>query len=156
MSHSFNHKTAVMALITGLLIASTYAFSPAPAAVVHGGHENNLKVLPKDISHDELMQVMHSFEVALGLSCKDCHARSTSDTTKLDFMADTKLKKTALGMMKMVQEVDSAHFAVKGDFKENYLTSQFKVTCITCHNGHAKPINTVAIPIPDPKWEKKK
>src|SRR5690606_39864836 len=62
LSHSFNHKTAVMALITGLLIASTYAFSPAPAAVVHGEHENNLKVLPKDISHDELMQVMHSFE----------------------------------------------------------------------------------------------
>lgn len=156
MPNPLNKKAAAIALIGGLLIAGTFAFSPAPAAVEHGEHENNLKVLPKDISHDELMQVMHSFEVALGLSCKDCHARSTSDTTKLDFMADTKLKKTALGMMKMVQEVDSAHFGVKGEFKENYLTSQFKVTCITCHNGHAKPINMIAIPIPDPRWEKKK
>lgn len=152
MSHHLNKKTAVIALIGGVLIASTYAFSPAPASGQQEVHENNLKVLPKDISHDELMNVMHSFEVALDLKCEDCHARSTSDTTKLDFPADTKKKKIALGMMKMVQAMDSTYFGVKGDFKENYLTSQFKVTCISCHNGHNKPVNQISIPIPSKMW----
>ena len=154
MSHSFNHKTAVMALITGLLIASTYAFSPAPAAVVHGEHENNLKVLPKDISHDELMQVMHSFEVALDMNCGDCHTHSATDSSKMDFAADTKQKETTRHMMTMVKEMNAQYFGIKGDFKENYLRSQFDVTCMSCHNGHEKPVHQVSVPIPDPKWQK--
>lgn len=148
MSHRLNKKTAVMALIGGVLIAATYAFSPAPVPVQQKDHENNLQVLPKDISHDELMQVMHSYEVALNLGCEDCHAPSATEPGKLDFSADSKKKAIALDMMKMVQEMNTTYFDVKGDFKENYLTSAFKVTCITCHNGHAKPADRISIPIP--------
>ena len=148
MSNRLNKKTIVIGLIGGVLIASTYAFSPASAGGQQAVHENNLKVLPKDITHDEVMNVMHSFEVALNLKCNDCHARSTSDSTKLDFLADTKKKDIALGMMKMTQEMNAKYFKVEGDFKENYLTSQFKVTCNTCHNGHASPTDQISIPIP--------
>jgi hypothetical protein len=155
MSHRLNKKTAVIAILGGVLIAGTFAFSPAPTSVQQGEHENNLKVLPKDISHDDLMNVMHSFEIALNYTCKDCHAPSATEQGKLDFMADTKKKDTALDMMKMVQAMDSTYFGVKGDFKENYLTSQFKVTCITCHNGHESPTNQISIPIPSDKWKGK-
>lgn len=151
MSHHPNKNTLVIALIGGVLIASTYAFSPAPSAVEHGDGENNLKVLPKDISHDDLMNVMHSFEVALNYNCGDCHTHSATDSTKMDFAADTKTKSVALDMMRMVQAMDSTYFGVKGDFKTNYLASEFKVTCITCHNGHEKPAHKVSIPIPRKK-----
>lgn len=141
----------MIALLGAVLITSSYAFSPAPE---QNGPENNLKVLPKDISRDELMQVMHSFETALGMECGDCHARSATDPTKLDFAADSKHKDVALGMMKMVQEMNSTYFNVKGDFKTNYLTSAFEVTCVSCHNGHEHPVKTIAIPLPDPKRSK--
>jgi hypothetical protein len=151
MSSHLNTKAIAMALVGGVLIAGTYAFSPAPTTTEHGDHENNLKVLPKDISHEDLMDVMHSFEVALNFNCGDCHTHSATDPGKMDFAADTKNKTTAIGMMKMVQAMDSTYFGGKGDFKTNYLTSQFKVTCISCHNGHDEPANQVSIPIPRKK-----
>ena len=151
MTRHLNTKAIVMALVGGVLIAGTYAFSPAPTPVQPLEHENNLKVLPKDISHDDLMNVMHSFEVALNFNCGDCHAQSATDPGKMDFAADSKNKTTALNMMKMVQSMDSTYFNVQGDFKDNYLTSQYKVSCITCHNGHDKPNNLVTVPIPRKK-----
>ena len=151
MSHRPNNKTLVIALIGGVLIASTYAFSPAPISGEHGDHENNLKVLPKDISHDDLMAVMHSFEVALNYNCGDCHTHSATDSTKMDFGADTETKSAALSMMKMVQEMNGTYFGVKGDFTPNYLSSEYKVTCNSCHNGHEKPTHQISIPIPKKK-----
>ena len=151
MTRHLNTNALLMALVGGVLIAGTYAFSPAPPQVQQGGEENNLKVLPKDISHEDLMTVMHSFEVALNYNCGDCHAHSATDPNKMDFAADTKKKLAAVDMMKMVQGIDSTYFGVKGDFKTNYLASGFKVTCISCHNGHESPNNLVTIPIPEPK-----
>lgn len=141
-----NTKTTVMAAIGGMLILGTFAFSPAPPP---GEHENNLKFLPKDISHDELMDVMHSFEAATGMNCGDCHAHSATDPNKMDWAADTKHKQTTIDMMKMVQELNKQYFGVDGDFKTNYLQSQYKVTCNSCHNGHDEPNNMVTIPIPE-------
>lgn len=155
MSNHPHRKIGVLALLGGAVLFSSYAFSPVPEQGTPQ-HENNLKVLPKDISHTELMQVMHSFEIALGYSCGDCHARSATDTNKLDFASEDNPKKgEALEMMKMVQKINEHSFEVKGDFKDNYLKSQYKVSCITCHNGHAEPAHTISIPIPDPRWEKK-
>lgn len=150
MTYRAHKKTVVLSLIACAVLFSSYAFSPAPT-VPHGEHENNLKVLPKDISHDDLMHVMHSFEVALGMNCGDCHAHSATDPNKMDWAADTKHKETTIHMMKMVKELNEKYFGVKGDFKDNYLGSQFEVTCITCHNGHEGPLHQVTVPIPEPE-----
>ncbi len=139
-------KTLVLSLIAGAVMFASYAFSPAPE---HNGQVSTLKVLPKDISDEELMQVMHSFEVALGMNCGDCHTHSTTDPNKMDWSADTKHKQTTIEMMKMVQELNKQYFGVDGDFKTNYLQSQYKVTCNSCHNGHEEPNNMVTIPIPE-------
>ena len=153
MSYRTSRKTVVLSLITSVVLFGTYAFSPAPLLEEHG-EPTDLKVLPKDISHEELMQVMHSFEVALDMNCGDCHTHSATDSSKMDFAADTKQKETTRHMMTMVKEMNAQYFGIKGDFKENYLRSQFDVTCMSCHNGHEKPVHQVSVPIPDPKWQK--
>lgn len=139
--------TLALSLILGAVVAGGYAFTPAPEQP----SESTLKVLPKDISDEELMQVMHSFETALGMNCGDCHTHSATDPDKMDWSADTKHKQTTIAMMKMVQEINEKHFGVKGDFKTNYLRSQFEVTCNTCHNGHDEPNRLVTLPVPEPE-----
>lgn len=146
MTNRSPQKTIVLSLIAGAVVVGSFAFSPAPRP---DDHENNLKVLPKDISDEELMQVMHSFEVALNMNCGDCHTHSATDPNKMDWAADTKHKQTTIEMMKMVQEMNKQYFGVDGDFKTNYLQSQYKVSCNTCHNGHEEPNNMVTIPIPE-------
>jgi len=146
---SMNKKTLVLALIGGAVIAISTALRPAPA--VPEEQDDELKVLPKDISDEELRQVMHSFEVALGMNCGDCHTHSATNPDKMDWSADTKKKQTTIAMMNMVKEMNEKYFDVKGDFKENYLRSRYKVTCNTCHNGHDEPNPVVAIPVPEPE-----
>lgn len=141
-------KTIVTTLIVGAVLFGSFAFSPIASPVTQ---ESTLQILPKDISDDELMQVMNSFETALGMNCGDCHTHSTVDPNKMDWSANTKHKETTLAMMRMVQETNEKYFGVKGDFKDNYLRSQFEVTCATCHNGHEEPNNLVTIPVPDPR-----
>lgn len=147
MMFARNRKPFVMAVIGAAVIFGSYAFSPAPEQ--QDNPENNLKFLPKDISHDDLMLVMHSFEAATGMNCGDCHAHSTTDPNKMDWAADTKHKETTINMMKMVQELNKQYFAVEGDFLPNYLQSQYKVTCNSCHNGHDEPNSMVTLPVPD-------
>ncbi|MBP8823471.1 MAG: c-type cytochrome [Flavobacteriales bacterium] len=141
-------KSLVLSLIAGAVLSGSFAFSPAPE---HNEQDSTLKVLPKDISDEELMQVMHSFEVALGMNCGDCHTHSAADPNKMDWSADTEQKQTTIAMMKMVQEINEKHFGAKGDFKENYLRSEYAVSCNTCHNGHEHPNNTVTLPVPEPE-----
>jgi hypothetical protein len=52
----------------------------------------NLKVLPKNISHDELISTMKEFNVALGVKCGFCHAPSKR-ILKMDFASDDNHKK---------------------------------------------------------------
>jgi len=134
----------MVAILAGLVIFATSAFSPFQQPL---DPERNLKVLPKDISDDELMVVMKSFEVALGMGCDDCHAKSADKPGKLDFKADHKNKDVAIAMMKMTHEINENYFDTPGNFKDNYLLSEYEVTCNTCHNGHEHPVRRISVPI---------
>lgn len=50
----------------------------------------NLKVLPKDISHETLDEIMDNFKVALGVKCSYSHASRKDGLKKLDFASDEK------------------------------------------------------------------
>jgi len=139
-----NKKNGMVSLIAGIVILAASAFNPVPQLQ---DQDNNLKILPKDISHDELMAVMQSFEVALGVGCDECHARSADKPGKLDFKADHRNKDIALNMMRLTQEINEKYFDTPGDFKDNYLYQEYAVTCNTCHNGHAKPVRRISVPI---------
>lgn len=102
----------------------------------------NLKVLPKNISHDELEKVMHDWDTALGVRCNFCHARNT-ETNKMDFASDAKPEKNmAREMMKMTAKINKKYFKMddddkgKGEHKDDMMAA---ISCMTCHHGSAHP-----------------
>ncbi|MBD3748462.1 MAG: c-type cytochrome [Sphingobacteriales bacterium] len=95
----------------------------------------NLKVLPKDISHDDLEKVMHGFNDALGVKCNHCHASDKNNPKKLNFASDEKeYKNAARYMMKMTAKINAKYFKEhEGD------DDMPAIQCMTCHRGHEKP-----------------
>lgn len=108
--------------------------------------KNNLKVLPKDISHDELGKIMKGFNVSLGVKCNHCHAPSKTDAGKLDFSSDEKPEKdVARNMMRMTAKINKKYFNHGGD------QQPAAITCITCHNGKTHPDSKIILPPPPPE-----
>lgn len=97
----------------------------------------NLKVLPKDISHDDLMKEMRSYNKALGVKCDFCHAKQPENPQKLDFVSDDKEEKeTAREMLRMTMRINKKYFKSGKDEKGMQIMT---VTCYTCHNGQKEP-----------------
>ncbi len=99
--------------------------------------KRNLRVLPKNISHDELDAVMDHFKEALGVKCNFCHAPRKDDNTKLDFASDEKPEKeSARNMMRMSSKINKKFFKYKPSDDKTALPP---ITCKTCHNGKPHP-----------------
>jgi hypothetical protein len=130
-------STAALAAASALfLAASAWAHDPVkPGAMAHPG----LQVLPKDMPHDRLIEVMKGFSSALGVKCTHCHV-GVQD--KMDFASEAKPEKqTARAMMLLVKRINEQDFQVT-DWKDT------KVTCFTCHRGAVKPLTEAPPPIP--------
>lgn len=98
----------------------------------------NLKVLPKNMTIDEVKEVMKGFNAALGVKCDFCHVSSAADPTKLDFASDENHHKdVARKMLRMVSKINKKYF--KGHAEEGKMA----VTCATCHNGQKHPKTTI-------------
>lgn len=145
-------KLAFIGLISAVVTLAAYAQqSPAtgqqgpatgqqgpPQGPQHGPpmKPKNLKILSKDISHEELMKVMNNFKVSLGVKCGFCHAKNPADSAHLEFASDAKPeKKMARYMMHMTTKINKKYFR---DFKAENGTS-IQVGCITCHHGQPHP-----------------
>ena len=102
----------------------------------------NLKVLPNDITEDELKGVMRHYNKALGVKCSYCHAE-VKGTDKLDFASDEKKEKEyARGMIKMTQEINANYF--NWENVEN--TKDIKVVdCTMSHRGHKEATEGVKV-----------
>jgi hypothetical protein len=97
----------------------------------------NLKVLPKNISNDNLHKVMEEWEHSLGVHCNFCHVRN-EDTKKMDWANDTKPEKEmARDMYKMMNKINQKYFSAKKDSLG--MIMQSGVNCNTCHRGTAHP-----------------
>ncbi len=105
-------------------------------------HAKNLKVLPKDISHEDLDKIMDEYKAALGVHCDFCHAHSKDSTSHhLDFASDEKPEKDiARNMMRMTAKINKKYFHFDKSDKDKGDKS-LAVTCITCHHGNPQPEN---------------
>lgn len=132
MLHS--KKFAVVAVIAVLTAIGISAMRPADDKPP----KRNLKVLPKDISHDDLSKTMDAFKEALGVKCNFCHAPSAdSSNHHLDFASDAKPEKNiARHMYKMVGRINKKFFGMNKDANGNLVQT---VTCVTCHHGSPHP-----------------
>ena len=127
------------AFLTGSLLAAVACLTiagwavPAPAQIPDTF--TNLKVLPKDISKGELVEVMRGFSGALGVRCTHCHVGSkTGDLREMHFSADDKKEKEiARAMMAMAGEINATLKSKTG------IEDPIQVRCATCHHGVTRP-----------------
>lgn len=98
----------------------------------------NLKVLPKNITKDQLIDTMKSFTEALGVRCAHCHeGEEGKPLSTYDFASDVKTaKQKARIMMGMLSDINNKYLSDLKKYKDNII----QVKCITCHRGAARPI----------------
>jgi hypothetical protein len=127
-------KIAVVTVLSAVTAIGIFAMRP----VDDKPPKRNLKVLPKDISHDQLGKTMDSWKTALGVKCNFCHAPS-ADTSNhhLDFASDAKMEKlVARKMFKMCARINKKFF---GENKDSSGVLVPTISCITCHRGSPHP-----------------
>ena len=125
-------KLITLTALFALLIVGMAAVNPPDDGF------KNLKVLPKNISHEDLDKVMDSWKAALGVHCNFCHAPS-ADTSNHhpDFASDAKPEKNiARHMYKMTGKINKKYFSFAKDDKG---ASIAVVSCVTCHRGSPHP-----------------
>ena len=152
-SSSLSLSVAAVALLGAVFAASAAAQAPAQAqsAPPHE-HEHgpmpaptNLQVLPKNLTGEQVHQIMHGWEAALGAECSTCHAADPkkigpNGKPALNFADDSKPDKAkARLMVKMVDDINKNYVSK--------LENDNPVTCGTCHRGHLEPQKF--IPPPD-------
>ena len=100
--------------------------------------KRNLKVLPKNISHEDLDKTMDEWKKALGVKCGFCHAPSKDSTSHhLDFASDDKPEKNiARHMFTMTAKINKKYFSFNKDQSGKTIPA---VACMTCHHGNPHP-----------------
>jgi predicted metal-binding protein len=122
-------KLTILCFIVVLVVAGMAASKPPKPLY------KNLKVLPRNTTHEEMEKIMNEFKVALGVKCNHCHAAQKDNPRRMDFASDEKPEKqVAREMMKMTARINKKYF----HYKEAENTTP-PVSCITCHNGKAHP-----------------
>jgi tetratricopeptide (TPR) repeat protein len=117
-------------LTAALLLLAGAAFAQAPAQEA----PKNLKVLPKDWTRPQVVQVMQNFTAALGVGCDYCH--ELPQGAPPDFASDDKKEKDlARAMMKITQDLN-ARLPTDFGVPAADLT---RIGCITCHRGVPEP-----------------
>ena len=97
----------------------------------------NLKVLPKDISRQELIALMGQFTRALGVRCSYCHVteREKPDAKNAFALDDKPAKVKARAMMEMTRDINQKYLAQLASRE----TPAINVQCVTCHRGVTEP-----------------
>ena len=155
-SNSLSLPTAAVALVTAAVFAITTVAQapqtqqapqaqPASAGGPPPGQRNgpraaptNLKVLSKDLTGDQVHEIMEKWADELGAHCNTCHTADPNNIgpngrPRLNFADDSKPEKAIARLM----------FTMTEDINRNYVSkvpnSDMPVTCGTCHRGHLGP-----------------
>jgi len=113
---------------------SVVSQSPVAAQKVSHAKPKNIKVLPKDISGDDIDKLMHRYEQDLGVPCAYCHEENPQ-TKQIDFASDENpIKQTARMMISMTSDLNTKYLTQLGD--RRYAEP---LTCGNCHQGQVEP-----------------
>jgi len=107
----------------------------------------NLKILPKNISHKDLINTMKVYSMALGVRCNFCHVSEKiegQDKPKFDFASDNKPEKTTARHMMMMMQGINENYIAKMTGGDHTLE---QVTCVTCHMGRKINTHTRTVPM---------
>lgn len=135
MYNTNRKKIILMSLLSVFVTCTIFSFTnkqqPEPKKF------KNLKVLPENISHEELDNIMDAFKVSLGVKCGFCHAPSKENPKRLDMTSDDNpMKNIARDMMRMSMEMNQKYMA---NIPHADTVKIQMITCNTCHRGAAKP-----------------
>ena len=110
---------------------------PAVAAQIPDSF-TNLKVLPRDIRRDSLVQIMRGFSLSLGVRCQYCHVGGDGVSFEgVEFAKDDDPDK--LKARFMLQMVDSLNRVVLPKLP-GLSGPPLRVECKTCHRGASRPL----------------
>ncbi|MDP3910922.1 MAG: c-type cytochrome [Gemmatimonadales bacterium] len=98
----------------------------------------NLKVLPRDITRDSLVQIMRGFSLSLSVRCQYCHVGGDGVSfAGVEFAKDDDPhKRKARFMLRMV---DSLNRVVLPNIPDLGGRAPLRITCKTCHRNSARP-----------------
>lgn len=133
---SFLYFMGFLAVVSALYSFTTNAIAEPDYYLEINPKWQNLKVLPQDITKDELMDVMNEYNAALGVKCSHCHTFD-KEANKMNFADDSKQEKHyTRHMIKMTQEINANYFNWENHPEPEKINV---VNCVMCHRGVAKP-----------------
>jgi cytochrome c2 len=95
-------------------------------------------VLPKNLTGQQVRDIMETWEGSLGVHCSTCHAADPNNIgpngrPRLNFADDSKQQKASARLM----------YTMMQDINKNYVMkiegAEIPVSCGTCHRGHMDP-----------------
>lgn len=139
-SSTFFLPSAAILLAAAIIASAQTPAIPAPPATEARVYPapTNLKVLPKDLTGQQLHEIMEQWAAALGTHCNSCHVQDPSHIRPngrpdLNYADDSKeMKQTARIMFKMTEDINLNYVSMIDN-------SGAPVTCGTCHRGHIGP-----------------
>jgi hypothetical protein len=139
-----------LVLVAALFVAACAAISQQKAQTPTADNLefHNLRILPANITHDELIATMRGIARSLGTKCNHCHvANPPGAKEEFDYASDAKPEKNvARTMLRMVRNINS-------DYLSKVNAHGQTVTCFTCHRGHTVPETQTAEAAPAPRPE---
>ena len=152
------NTTGVPATLAALLVAAACFVNTASQAPQNGSDNTtskpesfpaptNLKVLQKDLTGQQVHDLMEQWETGLGMSCAACHAEDKEKVDQdgrplLNFASDSKPEKAVARLMYTMTEEINQKYIAKID------ASGMPVTCGTCHRGRLGPESFAGAPAP--------
>jgi hypothetical protein len=145
-------RIRIQLLICAMLLVSAAALAvhaqqtpPPPAGGQAVSDENwkpekleNLKVLPKTTTPDEIIKIMRGFNETLNVECHFCHkGKMKAPLSTFDFPDDSKEhKEVTRNMLTMTNDINTKYPEGMGD---DATVDAPKVTCATCHRRNRHP-----------------
>jgi len=125
------NKAIVILGLFAFVFIGIAASNPSPLK------ERNLKVLPKDISDNDLDSIMDTYSRQLNVGCDFCHANSKINPQDHDYASDDKPEKEITRqMMRMTAAINKDFF----DYTIVYKAGEtMAISCYTCHDGFPRP-----------------